>query len=110
VKDSFLIFLDISESNHQDTSSESQVDETHFCKVGAMWWMFMTLPFKLLQQGCYLLGCVGSSHHATFIFLAVWSQMPNLSAGVPEALSKWFCLHSPQFCAEGIHCLITCDE
>jgi hypothetical protein len=30
--------------------------------------------------------------------------------GVPEALSKWFCLHSPQYCAEGIHCLITCDE
>ena len=62
VKDRFLNFLDISESNQQDTSSESQIDETHFCKVRAVWGMFMTLPLKLLQQGCYLLGCVGSWH------------------------------------------------
>jgi len=37
VKDSFLNFLDVSESNHQDTSSESQTDESHFCKVGAVY-------------------------------------------------------------------------
>jgi hypothetical protein len=71
VKDSFLNFLDISESNQQDASSESQIDETHFCRVRAVQQMLMTLPFKLLQQGCYLLGCVGSWHHETFIFLAL---------------------------------------
>jgi len=33
--------------------------------------MFETLPSKLLQQGCCLLGCVGSWHQVTFIFLAL---------------------------------------
>jgi hypothetical protein len=30
---------------------------------------------------------------------------------VPEAVSRWFCLQSTEFCAEGMHSLITrCDE
>jgi len=33
--------------------------------------MFETLPSKLLQQGCCLLGCVGSWDQVTFIFLAL---------------------------------------
>jgi hypothetical protein len=91
VKDSFLNFLNISESNHQDTSSESQIDETHFCKIGVVWQMFMTLPLKLLQQGCYLLVCGGSWHHATVIFLVLWRSIlvvtvAKLNVGVPEAL------------------------
>jgi len=30
---------------------------------------------------------------------------------VPEAVLRWFCLQSAEFCAEGVHSLITrCDK
>ena len=29
------------------------------CEVRAVSWMIKTFPYKLLQQGCHLLGCVG---------------------------------------------------
>ena len=41
------------------------------CEVRAVQWMIKTFPYKLLQQGCHLLGCVGSWHQVTFIFLVL---------------------------------------
>lgn len=53
-----------------------------WCTVRAVCQLFKTLPSKLLQQGCHLLGCVGSWYQVIFIFSAFWGniwwpQMPN---------------------------------
>ena len=46
-----------------------------WCHVRAGQWMFKTLPFKLLQQGCCWSGSVGSCHQVTFIFSALWRSI-----------------------------------
>ena len=38
-----------------------------------------------------------------------WSWMPNW-CGSASTLSLWFSSHSPEFCAEGMHSLITLDK
>ena len=46
----------------------AQKIEVTWCKVRAVWWIFMTAPSKSLQQGYYLPGCVGSWHQVTYLF------------------------------------------
>ena len=70
---------------------------------------------QMAPQDCLLLDCVGSWHQAIFIssmlkrnILVVTDDVPR---EVPGVFSRWCCLQSTEFFAEGIHSLITrCDD
>jgi len=52
---------------HPDACSSNSIQ----CEVRAVQWMIKIFPYKLLQQGCHLLGYVGPGHQVTYIFLVL---------------------------------------
>jgi hypothetical protein len=81
-----------------------------WCTVRAVWWMYETLPAKLLQAGWYLSGYLGflepSDHFLGLLKKLLGGHRCQTDAEVQEGCSQCFLAQRLEFYDEGIHSLI----